>query len=811
MIGNNERFHFLIENLIFVEAYLKAHPESQELIRNWITQGRLEVGATWTEIGQTLQIGEDLVRNLLYGRSYSEEILGNCSLTVCLGDHLGWTPQYPQIMKKCQIDQVVGNGPGLGDASVMYWQGLDGTKVKVWQNQIDNKLLWESLHGDMGSQREYWCKVECEFERSVVTPPILWGADFTQISEEILIGLEEFLEAKDLELTFGTPSEYFRKIGSSGELPVKVGEISPNLPLRESLSPEVVGLNIPAVYGLLRAEQIASTAVSLCNFIYPSQKLEEAWLHQLEAMDSKDRGTGADEAQEKKILSQKMVIWTALDVCRSSERLIAEQVDAGDGPPGTVPIVVFNPSSWERTDVITAHVIFYGEDHPTDFSRYEGYRIVNRKGDIVPFQEVFGRQVVTAEVKIVFVAETVPPGGYVTYYLIPNNSNQQQLMIEAPGMMTPEFPEPIFVLEDVKELVSEPFRGVRIGRRFTHKFYHLEVDEITGRITVIDRRTDRLLVDGMHLIGREETMREGLDQYDYTGRTFEADLERVDLEESGEVRAVLLLTGQILSSSFEERVFLYQDLDRIDVEVCLRWQDEKPVRIQMVFPLANEDLKIHYGVPYGSRQLDESRPQGEPDIGAYVKQRACQGWIAVDDDDGGVVLSANRREFEFESKEIRSDLLRSSIDPSSYSYRKMWRSYPDSCNAKYAIRGYLGDFRSELAHRDGWTLNQPMSSQSIYDTVSKRSLPDKLSFVSLESPGLVTTAFKLAQDGKGFILRVYEALGQSCETRLITCLNLFSVQETDMLEQFIRDLDPNAVRFYPFEIKTVRIVFEEEI
>ena len=811
MMEEREDFHFLVEEMVFVDAYLKAHPEALKSVRKRVGQGRLEVGAGWTEIGQNLQVGEDLARNLLYGKRYAAEVLGGDSPTVCLGDPSGWTPQYPQIARKCGVDNAVVTGAGPGDATLLGWQGSDGSTVRVWHTRMGYSTLWKALHGEPGRRREYGQEVETELARSAGLLPILWGSDLTQMSEAVLDDLEGWAEAEDLDVTFGTPTGYFQKVGAPEGLPVKAGEHPPDRAFIEPLSPGVAGLNAPAVYGLLRAEQVAAGAGALCGFAYPKGALEEAWLRQLEAMDFRDRGTGADEAQERKVRSQQMAIWTASEVARAAERAVAEQVDGGDGPPGTVPIVVFNPSSWARTDAVTAHVTFYGEEQPTDFSRYEVYRVVDRGGKTVPSQEVFGRQVVTAEIQILFVAAEVPPGGYATYYLVPNPPDPQQLMgVQAPGMVAPEFPEPTFAVEDVEERVSEPYRGVRIGRRFTQAVYHLEVDEITGWVTVTDRRTDRVLVDGMHLVGREETMREGLARYDYTGRKFEMDLDRVDLEESGEVRAVLLLSGRMLTSPFEERIFLYRDLDRVDVALRLHWRDEKPVRVQMVFPMGNEDADIHYGVPYGSAGLGDRMPGCASRTEGGVQQRACQGWIAVDGDGDGVVLAGDRRAFEFEGREVRGDLLRSCIDPSSYAYRRMWRSYPDVCTVRYAIRGYAGDFRSALAHRDGWGLNQPLSARSVYDTASGRSLPDRLSFVALEGPGLVTTAFKPAEDGEGFVLRAYETLGQACEARLTACRKVRSVREADMLERPIGDLDPDAVRFDPFEIKTLRLVLEEE-
>ncbi|MDA0746877.1 MAG: glycosyl hydrolase-related protein, partial [bacterium] len=401
-----------------------------------------------------------------------------------------------------------------------------------------------------------------------------------------------------------------------------------------------------------------------------------------------------------------------------------------------------------------------------------------------------------------FVAKDLPPAGYATYYLVPHVPEASQLMnIQAPGMMVPEFPEPEFVLEDVEDRISEPYRGVRVGRRFQTAALDVEVDEVTGRVTVRNRRLNRVLAEGIHLVGLEESMRAGPDAYAYTGRQFEMSVDRVDLEESGEVRATLRLDGHLLSSPFQIRYRFYGALDRMDVEVDLDWRDEKPVRVQMVFQMG--EGMVHYGVPYGFEAYDASQAEGQT-------QRVCQGWVAVDVGEGGCVLAGNRRSFEFKNGEVRSDILRSCLDPASYSYKRIWRSYPDVLSCRYSLRGYDGSLKEGLAHQDGWALNQPFQAHVVYDREARKPLPDRMSFVRLEGKGLVTTALKAAEDGRGYVVRAYEALGQSCTARLETFGEVLQfAQEVDLLEHPRGEVDPSSIVFAPFEIKTLRFELEK--
>ncbi len=808
LLESRPGFHFLIESLLFVDHYLKLRPEDADRMRKWISEGRLEVGAAWSELAQNLQIGEDLIRNLLYGSQFSRKVLKAEPHTVHVGAAPGWTPQFPQIARKSGISEVVFTGCGPSGEARLRWAGLDGSEVGVWHARVRHDLLWEEVHGGAGRGRE-----ALEHVRDAARVPVHWGGRLSQFADESLDALQEWAEAEGIAVQLGTWRQFVEAAPSDDALPVLTGEIPSVRPFAEPLYPGVVPLGVPAVHALLRAEQSATAAYALRGRPYPRASIKELWVRQINAMDLHFDGPGLGDALEKKRRAQQMTLWSAEALLRASERAIAEGISPGGGRPGTLPLVVFNPLSWSRTDLVEAHVTFYGASEATDSGRYERYRIVDAVGRPVAVQELEGQQTETAEIRLIFVASDLPPNGYATYYLEPGDPASAPLVnIQAPGLMTPDFPEPKFVIEDVEDRVSAPYRGVRIGRRLANRFYALEVDEVTGRVSLADRHTDAWLVTGIHLVGREESMREGLNRYDYTGRRFEMDVDSVELEESGEVRATLTISGKLVGSPFQARFTLYGELDRVDVGIRLQWRDRKPIRVQTVFQVEAGYETLHYGVPYGQNALENVMPGSEPWRDGemrpedWARQRECQGWIAIGSEGAGIALSSDRRAFEFEGAEIRSDLLRSCIDPASFAYRRIWRSYPDVCRGRYSIRRYAGDFRDGLAHRDGWTLNQPLSARVVYGDGSGGSLPDRLSFVALEGEGIVTTVIKPAEDGAGFVVRAFETFGRPSSAHLSAYCEIVSVTEVDLLERTVRAADPDRVEFSPFEIKTLRLV-----
>lgn len=796
-------FRFLIENPVHLSAFLKAHPEAADRVRGAVSAGRLELGAGWTQMDHRLSAGEDLVRNLLYGKSFVREALGADPTVVNLGDGRGTTSQYVQVASKCGVELVVLMGNGWNQDVLYRWPGPDGSQVICWDALGGGLLLWEAVRGTPKSRRAANDVMAGWRETHNGGLAMHWGGLMVQPNEETLAQLEAWAEEQDVELKLGTPSGILPQSRKMAPLREVRRQSSPGGPHPEPVFPETAPLNDPAVRGLLRAEQMSAIAETFLESEYPGKVLKAAWLRQLEATSYRFDGAAAKEGLERRRNDQQGVIDTAGRISRNAEVVIAERIIPRDGPDGRLPIVVFNPLSWPRTDLVEAHVTFYGEVEATDFSRYETYRLVDASGRPVPFQELAGRQTETAEIRLVFAAREVPANGYTTYYLIPGVTDRQPLVgiqppeMMAPGQMAPEFPEPSFVLEDVEDRVSEAFGGVRIGRRFRTASIDLEVDEITGRVRVSDRAAGELLVDGIHLVGTEEALTGGCA---VTGRRFEMAVERVDLEESGEVRATVLVAGKLLSSPCEIRYRLYGEPDRVDVDLRLQWRDAKPVRVQMVFPAAGDTIR--YGTPHGQQLLEQDEHEGD----SSDVRRVCQGWVAVEGSDTGFVLASDRKAFQFGPGEVRGDVLHSGLDPASYSYNVIWRSFPEDVACGYSIRGYRGDFARGNAFHDGWNLGQRLSARVVYDTVSGKSLPDRMQFISLDGPGIVCTTIKRAEDGEGLILRAYETVGRNCEARLVSCRDVVSVRETDLMERRVRDLDGETIPFAPFEIKTVRVL-----
>ena len=85
------------------------------------------------------------------------------------------------------------------------------------------------------------------------------------------------------------------------------------------------------------------------------------------------------------------------------------------------------------------------------------------------------------------------------------------------------------------------------------------------------------------------------------------------------------------------------------------------------------------------------------------------------------------------------------------------------------------------------------------------SLPDN--YVSVSAPNVFVETLKRAEDGQGYVIRLYEASGRLTDAT-VGIAGIRFCRETDMLENTVKELPVKdgavSVRFRPYEIITLR-------
>lgn len=96
--------------------------------------------------------------------------------------------------------------------------------------------------------------------------------------------------------------------------------------------------------------------------------------------------------------------------------------------------------------------------------------------------------------------------------------------------------------------------------------------------------------------------------------------------------------------------------------------------------------------------------------------------------------------------------------------------------------------------REGYRLNNPLRIGACGEFDS---------LFSSENPAVVLETVKMAENGHGVVLRLYEALGKDAVTKVEVGIPYKKVLCTDMLENELEEAELSELHFTPFEVKTI--------
>ena len=348
---------------VLLEDYLEVRPEKRAEIREWVCQRRLLVGPWYTSPDEFLVSAEALIRNLMLGHRIAAEFGGPMKVGY-LPDSFGQTAQLPQILRGFGIGAAVfwrgvGDEPGQAE---FRWKAPDGSTVLAvhlpegYGNAAD-------LPADREALVERLAEVRQQLAIGATTDHLLLmnGSDHKWPQEnlpQVLALANEALE--DATLIQGTLLDYIAAIEKADPpLPTVEGEL--RCAKHAYLLPGTLSSRTPlkqrnaAIQTLMErwAEPFAAWAWTL-GCPYPRGLLWQAWkyLLQNQAHDS-ICGCNVDAVERDMEVRFAWAEEIGEEVVRRSLRAIAEQVDTTELAEALPPIVVFNPLSVPRSDVVT--------------------------------------------------------------------------------------------------------------------------------------------------------------------------------------------------------------------------------------------------------------------------------------------------------------------------------------------------------------------------------------------------------------------------------------------------------------------------
>lgn len=758
--------------------FLKEHdPELYDRVKRRIQEGRWElVGGMWVEPDLNIPCGESLMRQMLYGQRFYEQEFGRTSEIEWLPDTFGYCASLPQILKHGGIRYFMTTKLNWNDTNVFpfdlfQWVGIDGTPMLSYLNHGLNE---DTSPKDI---QEHWQSYR---QRAVHPQQMLLyghGDGGGGVTREML----EYMDRSELlvgqpEVRYSTASEFFKTTEEvRHRLPKWHGDLYLELHRgtyttharnkRANRKAEVLYREAEVWHSL---NKLAGGEHKHGNM--ESANLEQGWkLILLNQFHDIIPGSAITETYDTSSKEYEQIFNIGSEVLTESLSQIAENVAlVGDG----IPYVVYNSLGWARDAIVDfevnpANIIPY--DETGQALRYERNEQRDEKGQAVSSLHVLVRD--------------IPAFGYRTIWLkeIETVSDHTQDHESSPAAAFPD--------------------------RWDTTYYSVTFGA-NGEITSLwDKEASREIVMPGESINRFELFHDRPTYWDAWDIDPRYEQQKADapilvhrqLLSQGEVKDVFRFIWKLSNSTIRQDIIFYHHDQRIDFETHVEWNEAHKL-LKVAFPVQVVANKAVYEIPYGTIERSVHRntswEQAQFEVcGHRFTDLSEHGY-------GVSLLNDCKYGYDIQESTIRLSLLRApkwpDITADLGEHRFTYSLYP-----------HQGSWQGAGTIRKAAELNTDIQVSKAALHSSSGILPPVNSLLPFQSQHVILDTLKPAEDGTGWIVRLYESAG-GCEQASLTWPGKLSeVFESDALEKETTVLSHHEgtieLNFRPYEIKTIKM------
>ena len=782
-----------------VYAIVQDHnPAMFERIKARVAEGRWEIAAVhWVEGDKNLAGGESLARHMLYTRRFMREHFGLSPEDVPLDwepDTFGHAVTIPTVVTRGAARRYyLCRGGAFDKPPVFWWRGPDGSRLLV-----HCETTW--YNGQIGTHAPAAMLAFCR-QTGLTDWLFCYGVGDHgggPTRRDILQARE--MNSWPIYPTFRltTTGDYFAVLEAAGDRwPVLDCELNFEFTGCYTSQSRIKQANRLGENRLLEAESAAAVALRALGRDYPAGQLRQCWIDTIFGhFHDILPGSGVRETREYQMgLFQKAAAAAGIIKTHSLRDLAAavdtsfagtgrrggsatgpeaQAMGAGAGratmtgglsaaahvPAGPRAFLVFNPTAWQRCEVVTATVWDAAGD---------AFRVRTPDGRAIPAQRTGGGNYWGHQyVELAFPA-SAGGLGYAAYAIEPGRG-------DATGGV-------------------EVRATVRGAPAMESDLLAVEFDPLSGGIVkLLDKAGGLDLADASRPMGVLEYVLErpgGMSAWTINqARRRIGPLEVVSLrpEHRGPHLASIVARMKLNDSTFEVRYVLKAGQPWLEVHLSANWLERGGPEVgtpslRAVFPLALSRPKARYEVPFGSIDRDLDAGQEVPALRwADVTGRSPEGRAA-----GMALLNDCKYGHSLDGSTLALTLIRSSYEPDPL---------PEIGEHAIgmAVAPHAGALPAAEAIRLGAAFNHPL--EVVATDVHRGELPAVAAAVSQVRPGgVVLSAVKRAEDSDALVFRLHETAGRAAKATVALDPRLLGTAaeavEVDLLE---RPLDQSTAR-----------------
>ena len=747
------------------------YPELFEKIQKRVKEGRWEPeGGMWLEADCNVTSGESLVRQFLHGKKFFKEEFNKDNRILWLPDVFGYSAALPQILRKSGIDyfmttKIAWNQFNKLPMDTFWWKGIDGSEVftHLITTQDANQPK-DSFYTTYNGQLDPICLMRGweRYQQKDLNNDILvcygfgdGGGGPTRTMLETGERLEKGVTgAPKVRMEFSRKyfDELYERVAGNKDLPRWVGELYLEYHRGTYTSMARNKRSNRKCELLWQDVEFFSVLAMLVGVPYDAKEIYEAWeLILLNQFHDILPGSCIHEVYEVTKVQYERLEKRAKEIIREKLAAIASAVKGNTGD-----LVLFNSLSFERSD--PAVVDAGGYSGAVAFSDAAGNRY--------PVQR-------TADGKLLIQPQAVPAKGYL-------------VLTPCTGVAETE----------TKIAVN--------GNTIDTPYYHIEMDPAGQFTSLYDKEAERELLkkgEKGNVLRVYEDKPIYYDNWDidiyYTQKSWPVeDVQSMEWIEQGPVRSTLRIERNFLQSRIVQKISFYANSRRIDFDSYVDWKQHQ-LLLKAEFPVDINANEATYDIQFGSLK----RPTHKNTSWDAAKFEVCgHKWADLSEGDYGVSLMNDcKYGYGITEGKMTLSLIKSGVLPNPVTdQEEHWFTY--------SLYPHMGDYNAAMVQQEAYCLNVPMYAARVQNADGSLRLK---SLVKLSADGVMLETVKLAEDGSGIIVRMYEDHNSRKKVTLDWHRPFVRAVECDLMENEIGEAMPSGTSFTftikPFEIKTFKI------
>ena len=762
-------YHFSQSQPQLYEFIRQDQPELFKSIQQRVHEGRWEpMGGMWVEADCNLSGAESLARQFLFGRSYFRQHFGPEaeSPLLWLPDVFGYAWALPQLIKQAGLKYFMTIKIGWSQYNrlpydTFLWQGLDGTQILTHFSTVKEfGSPYASTYNSMANPKEAlgaWAAFQQKELHNDLLMAYGYGDGGGGPTREMLENIAIMGDFPGLpRVQQSSVKAFFERIaplGASRMMPVWNGELYLEYH-RGTYTTQARNkrANRKSEFLLHDAEFLACQAALLDPYYaYPAAEIKQAWqtvcLNQFHDIIP---GSSIGPVYEELQADYARLTEDVTRLRNQAIEVITRQVE-GD-------LLVINPTSFRQPGLV------YLAGDP--FQRFE------RDGSAVPVQP--------ADSGLWLDAGELAPYSVTGLRAILHERSQSAEDNSQP-------------LNDERHILENDCLSVTFNRE-------------GDIIRIYDKSAQRDVLPEGAIANQFQLFEDRPMEWDawdidiyYDDKMWLAEpAHSIEIVESGALRQTIRIKRKILNSEVTQQISLNYNSPRLDFDTSIQW-NERHTLLKVAFPVDVLAPQATYEIQWGNVQ----RPTHKNTSWDWARFETCaHKWVDLSEGNYGVsLLNDCKYGHDVHENVIRLTLLRSPTIPDPVADFGGHRF-------GYSLFPHAGPWDEET-QREAYLLNDPIICVQHSDNHHKEQVRQLEALARCDSPNVIIETVKQAEDGNGYILRLYESQRKRGPVKVQAGFQLESAWITNLLEEneLALSVEGNSIwlDLKPYQIVTLRL------